>query len=461
MMLPEPHSSRSADSQSQSIRRAVRASSVACVASLVLGACKQEAPPPPPPPPVPVVVASVARQDVPIYLESVAQTVASDAVEIRARVVGLLETRNFEEGKLVKKGDVLFSIDPREYQAKLAAAKAMRDKAEADLKLAKEQVSVRAAEASVAQSEARVRKTAQDVARLEPLAAADAVPKQDLDAAVAARDVANADLDAAEATLINSKLREEVGILVGQAALDSATAAVAQAELDLGWCTVTAPMDGMIGRANVSVGDLVGRGEPTLLVTLSTVDPMHVIFTIAEQEYLRLKAKYGVAGAQAQPPPLQLTLADGSVFAHPGKLVVVEREVDPRTGTLVLEAEFPNPDGLLRPGQFGRVRVLADEIRGALVIDRRAVMEQQSAKVVYVVEADSKVALRTVTLGERFGDHVVVREGLADGERVIVEGQAKARPGSPVAITEPSTKPAKPAGSAAPGGEAKPNGQGK
>lgn len=417
----------------------------AVLVAFALVGCKKEAPPVVAPPPPPVVVAPAVLEDVPVYLELIAQTVARDVVEIRARVVGPIETRNFEEGKLVKKGDVLFTIDRREYEAALLAAKARRDKADADLKLAKEQVSVRAAEAEVAQAQARLRKTEQDVARLEPLAAVDAVPKQDLDAAVAARDVSTADLDASKAKLTNSKLREQVGILTAQADLDSAKAAVAQAELDLSYCTIAAPMDGQIGRANVSIGDLVGRGESTLLVTLSTVDPMHATFTISEQEYLHLKSKLNEGGAQRKPPPLQLTLGNGTVFPKEGELLIVEREVDPRTGTLVLEAAFPNAEGLLRPGQFGRIRVLSEQIRGAVVIDRRGVLEQQSAKVVYVVEADSKVAMRTVTLGEPHGNKVVVRTGLKDGERVIVEGQAKARPGSAVTITEPSAKPKPPA----------------
>jgi membrane fusion protein (multidrug efflux system) len=410
--------------------------------------CAKEEPPPAPPPPPHVVVAAAVRKDVPVTFESVAQTVAEDTVDVKARVAGVLLTQQFEEGKLVKKGAILFTIDPQEYEAALLAAKARLAKAEADLKLAKEQVSVRAAVAAVEQAKAKLRKAKEDVDRLTPLAAADAVPEQDLDTAKAAQDVAKADLDAADANLVNARLLEQVGVLVAQAAVEGAKADVAQAELDLGYCTIASPIDGLVGRALVSTGNLVGRGESTLLATVSTVDPIRASFTISEQEYLYL----GKAGKEKeQPPPFHLTLADGTAYPHEGKFIVAERQVDIRTGTLVVEASFPNPDGLLRPGQFGRVKAVVDTVKGAVVVPRRAVMEQQSAKVVYVVKEDNVVEMRTVVLGERDGDLVVVREGakaregVKAGERVIVEGQTKARPEQPVAPTD-----AKPAGGKGP-----------
>lgn len=395
---------------------------------LLLAACAEDPLPPPPPPPAVVVAASV-QQDVPTFIDSVAQTVADETVEIRARVTGVLLTQQFEEGKLVENGAVLFTIDPREYEAGLLAAQARLAKAEADLRLAKEQVSVRTAEARVAQSRAKLKKAEQDVARLVPLAAEDAVPQQDLDTAEAALEVATADLQAAESDLVNAKLLEQVGILVSTAEVEGAKADVAQAELDLSYCTIASPIDGIIGRADVSTGNLVGRGESTLLATISTIDPMRATFTISEQEYIKLKQ----AGKEKEErPPFHLTLADGTAYPHDGTLVLAEREVDTRTGTLVLEATFPNPDGLLRPGQFGRVRGIAEMIPGAVVVPQQAVMEQQSAKVVYVVGENSVVEMRTVSLGERYQDLVVVREGVKAGERVIVDGQMKARPGQQV-----------------------------
>lgn len=401
----------------------------AILLALLPAACAKKEPPPAPPPPPVVVVAPAVQKDVPVYVESVAQTVAEDTVDIRARVAGVLQTMQFEEGKPVKKGAVLFTIDPLEYEAALLGAKAKLAKAEADLKLAKEQVTVRTAEAAVEQSKAKLRKAETDVARLTPLAAADAVPQQDLDNAKAALDVAKADLDAANANLVNAKLMEQVGILLASAEIEGAKAAVADAELNLGYCTIMSPIDGLIGRQDVSVGNLVGRGESTLLATVSTIDPIRASFTISEQEYLRL----GKAGKEKEEArAFHLTLADGKAYPHEGKLVVAEREVDIRTGTLVLEASFPNPEGLLRPGQFGRVKVVAEVVKGAVVIPQRAVMEQQSAKVAYVVKEDKTVEMRTLTLGERDGDMVVAREGVKAGENVIVEGMMKARPGQPV-----------------------------
>jgi membrane fusion protein (multidrug efflux system) len=420
----------------------------AILLSLLPASCAKKEPPPAPPPPPGVVVAAAIQKDVPVYVESVAQTVAEDTVDIRARVAGVLQTMQFEEGKPVKKGAVLFTIDPLEYEAALLGARAKLAKAEADLKLAKEQVTVRTAEARVAQSKARLKKAETDVARLTPLAAADAVPQQDLDNAEAALDVAKADLDAANADLVNAKLMEQVGILLATAEVEGAKAAVADAELNLGYCTITSPIDGLIGRKDVSVGNLVGRGESTLLATVSTIDPMRASFTISEQDYIRLGKK---GTEKKEPPPFHLTLADGMAYPHEGAYVVTEREVDIRTGTLVLEARFPNAQGLLRPGQFGRVKAVAETIKDAVVIPRRAVMEQQSAKVAYVVKEDKTVEMRTLTLGERDGNGVVVREGIKAGESVIVEGQMKARPGQPVnpmdeKAAEAAAKAAKPEG---------------
>jgi membrane fusion protein (multidrug efflux system) len=407
--------------------------------------CAKEKPPPVPPPPPPVVVAAAVQKDVPVTFESVAQTVAEDTVDIRARVAGVLLTQQFEEGKPVVKGAVLFTIDPQEYEAALLAAKARLAKAEADLKLAKEQVTVRAAEAAVEQAKAKLRKAKEDVDRYTPLAAADAVPEQDLDTAKAAQDVAKADLDAAEANLVNAKLLEQVGVLVAEAAVSGAKADVAQAELDLGYCTITSPIDGLVGRALVSTGNLVGRGESTLLATVSTVHPIRASFTISEQEALYL-GKAGRVKETEAPPPFHLTLADGTAYPHEGKFIVAEREVDIATGTLVVEASFPNPDKLLRPGQFGRVKAVVDTVKGAVLVARRAVMQQQSEKIVYVVKEDKTVEMRTVTLGEAFGDLVVVRKGVQAGESVIVDGMMKARPGKPVVPTEEKPEPAKPAG---------------
>jgi membrane fusion protein (multidrug efflux system) len=221
-------------------------------------------------------------------------------------------------------------------------------------------------------------------------------------------------------------------VLLATAEVEGAKAAVADAELNLGYCTIAAPMDGMIGRALVSVGNLVGRGESTVLATLSTISPMHASFTISEQEYLRLKGKE----KGGEPPPFHLTLADGTAYPDEGKYVVAEREVDTRTGTLVIEAAFPNTKGLLRPGQFGRVKAVAETIKDAVVVPRRAVMELQSARTVYVVDNEKKVVMRPVELGVRYEDVVVVRKGVEAGDTVIVDGMMKTKPGLVVTPVE-------------------------
>ena len=329
-----------------------------------------------------MVVAEVVQKTVPIYSEFVAQTDAKETVEIRARVQAFLEAQHFTEGTIVKKGQLLFTLDKREYEAKLQQAKAQLEGAMA-----------------------RLGKAETDERRLKPLAERRAVPQQDYDNAVANLDTARAGVSAAKAD-------------------------VAGAELDLGYCTIRSPIGGLIGNRLVAPGNLVGKGEATLLDTVSSIDPIRVNATISEAEYLRFFANRKEAGNGSR--PLELILADGSVFPHKGKVVIVDRAVDPKTGTLKFVAEFPNPDGQLRPGQFGRVRAVAEMAKDAILIPKRAVQEIQGMKSVLVVGADNMVALRTIQPGETVGDLLIVRDGLKPGERVIVDGVQKARPGSKV-----------------------------
>jgi len=377
-----------------------------------------------------VVVAVIKSQDVPVYREFVARTEAKETVAVQARVEALLESMEFEEGRPVEKGQVLYRLDRRTYEANLSAAKASLAQADADLKLAEEQVSVRAAEAELEQAKARLVKAQQDVARLRPLAEEDAVPRQDLDTAIAAEQVAEADVKANEARLENARIREDVGRLTAKAAVEGAQAAVALAQLDVDYCTIACPIDGLIGRTEVSVGNLVGRGHATELATVSTVDPMLVTFAISEAEFLALQR--GAAGRGERTTPFALILAADSVYPHEGRFFTAERAVAVETGTLQIVATFPNPDGTLRPGQFGRVRIAVTTLENVPLVPQRAVMEQQGAKIVLVVGDDNKVALRTVQVSERFEEYFAVTEGLKPGEKVIVEGQLKARPGSTV-----------------------------
>lgn len=329
-----------------------------------------------------VVVTEVVRKTVPIYDEFVAQIDARETVEIRARVQAFLEGQHFTEGSIVKRGQLLFTLDKREYQTKL-------QQAEAELEIAL----------------ARLGKAETDERRLKPLAERKAVPQQDYDDAWA-------------------------NLLSAQANVSAARAEVAAAALDLSYTTIRSPITGLIGKRLVAPGNLVGKDEPTLLDTVSSIDPIHVNATISEADYLRFFAHRQAQGNGAA--PMELILADGSVFPHKGKRIIVDRSVDPKTGTLNFVAEFPNPDGLLRPGQFARVRGIVKTVKDAIVIPKLAVQETQGVQSVLVVDADNVAALRTIEPGETVGDLLIVREGLEPGERVIVDGAQKVRPGSKV-----------------------------
>ena len=419
------------------------------VSALLAAGCKGETTASPPkgqaaPPPA-VVVAEVIRKNVPVYGEYVAQTVANAVVDIPARVEATLEKVLFVEGASVKKDQILFELDKRTYDAQVQAARAALSKAEADLVYARQQVETQRAKAQVAQNEAQLAKAKQDVNRLRPLIKEDAVPQQDVDNAVAAQDVAQAQVDAARAQLANTQLTERTQVDVMQAAVQSARAALIQAELNLSYCTIRSPIDGVSGRKKWSVGNLVGKGDATTLVTISSANPIWVDFSASELDYLRFTKR---TEARKEDPlraagelEYALILADNSVFPYTGKFVLVERGLDPKTGTLTVRTQFANPSLLLRPGQFGRIKVMLEERPNAVLVPQRAVTELQSAKSVLVVGPDNKVSLKSITTEDRYDHHVVVGQGLSGGERVIVEGQQKARPGMTVAPTLESAPP--------------------
>ena len=385
----------------------------------------------PAPPPPAVVVAEVIQKTVPIYSEYVARTDARDTVELRARVQAFLERQYFAEGTLVKKGQLLFTLDKREYEADLQRARAQLAKAEADLTFARDMATVETAKANLEVARARLGKADTDVRRLKPLAEQRAVPQMDYDNALAEQQGARADVEARKASLDTAVANRKSSIEQGEAAVLAAKAAVAQAELNLSYCTIRSPIDGLIGKVNVDPGNLVGKGEPTLLDTVSSIDPIRVNLSISEAEYLRFVGSRKPEEAQKR-VPLELILGDGSVFPHKGRVVFADRAVDVKTGTLGVIAEFPNPGGVLRPGQFGRVRAAPEEAENAILVPQRAVQEIQGAKTVLVVGADNVVALRTITPVQSVGDLLIVRDGVKPGERVIVDGLQKARPGAPV-----------------------------
>jgi len=388
------------------------------------------------PPTVSVVVATVVQKTVPLYTELTARTDATDSVDIRARVKAFLQTQTYAEGTMVKAGQVLFTLDKREYEAQLMQAKAQLAKAQADLTQAQEKTVVDTAEANLGIAVAQLNKTDQDVKRLKPLAELRAVPQQDYDNALAAQQAARADVEGKKASINTAKVNQTASIQQAQAAVEAANASIRQAELNVEYCTITTPIEGIAGTRQVAPGNLVGNGEATLLTTVSDVNPMRVYVSISESDYLmyqRLRDQGKMKGGVGE---LELILADGSVFPEKGRIIIADRAVDLKTGTLSLVAEFPNPKALLRPGQFGRVRLAATVAENALLVPQKAITELQSAKVVYVVGDDNKVALRTVTLGDRVDQNYIITEGVKAGERIIIEGLQKARPGATVNPTE-------------------------
>jgi len=389
-----------------------------------------------PGPAVSVVVAPVIQKTVPILTELTARVDATDSVDIRARVKSFLVKQSYDEGKMVKAGQVLFTLDKREYEAQLMQNKARLARAQADLTQAQDRTVVDVAQANLQIAMAQLNKTNQDVTRLKPLAELRAVPKQDYDDALAAQQAANAEVQGKQASLNTAKVNQTAAIQQAQAAVEAANAGIREAELNVEYCTITTPIDGIAGTRQVAPGNLVGQGEATLLTTVSNVDPVRVFVSISESEYLvyqrmRAQGKLREGGGE-----LELILADGSTFPGKGRIIIADRAVDLKTGTLSIVAEFPNPQAVLRPGQFGRVRLAATVAENALLVPQKAVTEMQSAKVVYVVGAENKVVLRSVTLAQRVGSDYIVSDGVNAGERIIVEGLQKVRPGDTVNPTE-------------------------
>lgn len=383
------------------------------------------------PPPPSVVVASVTQKTVPIYSEYVGQTRADNTVDLRARVEGVLQKVYFREGTPVRKGQLLFTIDKRPFAAALQSAKALSAKAVSDLAQAQQRTDVLQAQAELADAQAVLTRADRDVERLAPLAKEKAVTEQDLDAAVASQKSARAVVDAKRANLSNLEAAVKYTIERARAEVSAANARVTQAQLDLSYCDIYSPMNGIIGFLQVDEGNLVGRNEATLLATVSASDPLLVNFSVSEIEYLKLTDP-ATAGQRAGALRFDLLLSDESIHPHQGTFRVLDRVVDPQTGTMKVEATFPNPGSYLRPGQFARVRVAIAEKENALLVPQRAVQELQGAKTVMVVDQENKVAVRTITLGDKVEKDVIVLDGLNSGERVIVEGMQKVRPGSQV-----------------------------
>lgn len=335
---------------------------------------------------------AVSAGDVPLSTTLIGQLDSPQNVEVRARVEAFVEEMRFTEGVEVKKGDVLFVLDKKPFIERLGAAKGALEEAKAALK-----------------------KYEADVARLEPLYEKRAIPKQDLDNAQASVDV-------------------------GKANVSTAQSRVESAQLDLGYCEVTSPIDGLIGAKQVSIGDLVGKGEPTLLATLSTLDPIWFYCNVSEVDYLKAKHRSKETGQMVESVPLTLILSDGSDHPDKGRFVFIDRAVNTKTGTLKVRAEFPNKQKLLRPGMFARVRADLGKRPNTITVPERCIVSLQGKSFVWVIGEDGKATQRGVSLGESVGSSCIVTEGLKVGEKIVVEGVNKLREGAPVQATEIALK---------------------
>lgn len=381
-------------------------------------------------PGVPVSVVEVQPQDVPIYGEYAGQTFGRDTVEIRGRVDGYVEKRNFQTGSDVKAGQVLYVLDQAPYLAAVQKAKADVAQSEANLDFAKNQVALVQAQANLQQAKANQLKAQQDVDRLQPLVGQEAATQQDLDNATASLQANKANVEALTAAVEQARLQTRTSADLAAAQVEANRALLKAAELNLSYTTITAPVSGRIGDSNVQVGGLVSRSSPEPLTTIVPLDPIWVKFRISDAEYLAYMNS--PERQQNHVLPVRLVLADGSVFPYQGEIRNNVNQLDTKTGTLEIDCTFPNPKHILLPGQFGRVRVLKTQARGVLLIPQRAVQETQSMQSVFTVGADNKVQLRNIVTGDRIGDDWIVTQGLKPGDRVVVEGVQKIRPGAPV-----------------------------
>jgi membrane fusion protein (multidrug efflux system) len=365
----------------------------------MLCGCKKPVAVAPPPPTVEIM--EISTSEVPLSSTLIGQLDSPQNVEVRARVEGFVDKMPFTEGVEVKQGDLLFQLDKKPFLEKLAAATG-----------------------ALAEANAALGKYEADVARLEPLFNKRAIPKQDLDNAVAS-------------------------VEVGKAGVTTAQARVEFAQLDLGYCDVKAPITGLIGATQVSIGELVGKGEPTLLATISTLDPIWFYCNVSEVDYIRAEEKSRALGRDIASLTLTLILPNGAEHSDQGRFVFIDRAVNVKTGTLRVRAEFPNKDKLLRPGMFSRVRVNLGARPDCITVPERAIVSLQGKSFVWVVGSDGKVTQRSVTTGEQVGSVFIINEGLKAGDKIVVEGVNKLREGIPVnaanaaAKSAASDKPAK------------------
>jgi membrane fusion protein (multidrug efflux system) len=364
-------------------------------------------------------VVPVERRDVPIYHDWIGTLDGLVNAAIKAQVSGYLLSQNYTEGSFVRKGQLLFQIDPRPFDAALAQAQGQLAQAKGQLAQAKAQLTQ--TQAQLAQSVANQQRAQLDVDKYTPLAKQQAVTQQELDNAVQNNIAAKAQIEAGMAGVETAKAQIEAS----NAAVEAAQAAVDAAKVNTGFTHLASPIDGIAGVAQVQVGNLVNPSSG-VITTVSTLDPIKANFTVGEQEYLSLTSGSGNDLAKLQ---LELILADGSTYSQKGKFSFADRQVNQNTGAIQLTGLFPNPGNRLRPGQYGKVRAAVGTSAGVLLIPQRAVTELQGGYQVAVVDKANTVGVRTVKLGDRIGSMWIVTEGLNSGERVVTEGVQSARPG--------------------------------
>ncbi|MBZ5607424.1 MAG: efflux RND transporter periplasmic adaptor subunit [Acidobacteriia bacterium] len=378
--------------------------------------------------PAPVVlVTEVSASDVPIFSEYPAQTYARNSVEVRGRVDGYIDKWMFRPGQQVNAGDILYVLDQRPYQAAVEQARGNLNQSEADLEFARKQVALLQAEANLAASQANQLKAQQDYDRLAPLVKEEAAAKQELDAAVAALHAGEANVRASQANVDQTRLSTQTQISSTQGKVEAQSAALRTATLNLDYATIRAPISGLIGDTLVPVGGLVTANAQQPLTTIVPLDPIWVRFKVTEAHYLAFKKRGTLFES-----PLTLVLADNSEFPQQGHIQNTLNQVDPKTGTLEMQASFSNPQHTLLPGQFGKIRVQTDLLKNVVLVPQRAVQQLQNMQNVFTVGRDNTVELRVITIANRVGENSVVTQGLKPGDRVIVEGQLKVRPGATV-----------------------------
>jgi RND family efflux transporter MFP subunit len=408
------------------------------------------------PRPLDVEVVQVKQDDVPLYSEWIGTTEGMVNADIKAQVTGYLLRQNYKEGSFVKKGELMFEIDPRPFQAVLDQANGQLAQFEGQLEQANSQVvqaeaqvaqansQLSQTQAQLAQAEANQVKTQLDVNKYAPLLEQKAVTQQDYDNAAQANVVAKAQVQASKAGVeaARAQLRyanAQIGTAkaatrTASGQVENAKAAVRTAQLNLSFTRIVSPIDGIAGLAQTQVGDLVQPNNPNspLLTTVSSVDPLKVYFNISEQQYLAftkdnlIEARQGASVTQIE---LELILADGTTYPHKGSFYFADRQVDQKTGSIRIAGLFPNPGNILRPGQYGRVRAVTSTKTSALLVPQRAVTQLQGGYQVAVVGNDNRIEIRTIKLGDHSGQMWIVDDGLKPGESVVVEGIQRVKSG--------------------------------